>query len=238
MATAKDLLVKVIPAKIANNFMCRVHYSGKVVPNSQLHFGVFWQNTLQGVIQFGPSMFKRQMLPLVAGTKWNGFIELNRLAFTDVLPRNSESRALGVCLRLLKKQAPHVEWVLSYADACQCGDGTIYRATGFVLTAIKRNTELLVAPDGTIMHNIQAYHKCKAYEARRWRKLDGYQLRYIYFLNPAARARLAVPAIPYSEIKKRGVAMYKGKKQCPDSLKVKHPANQPGEGGAIPTSGL
>jgi hypothetical protein len=41
-------------------------------------------------------------------------------------------------------------------------------------------------------------------------KLQGFQLRYIYFIDPAYRARLTVPELPYSEIKARGASMYLG----------------------------
>ena len=41
MATAKEIVVKVIPSNIANEFVKKTHYSGKVVNNSKLHFGVF-----------------------------------------------------------------------------------------------------------------------------------------------------------------------------------------------------
>lgn len=41
MATAKDIVVKIIPSKVANEFVKKHHYSGKVVNNSQLHFGCF-----------------------------------------------------------------------------------------------------------------------------------------------------------------------------------------------------
>ena len=44
MGKAKDLIVKVIPSKLANEFIIKHHYSGKVVQNSQLHFGVFYSN--------------------------------------------------------------------------------------------------------------------------------------------------------------------------------------------------
>lgn len=125
-----------------------VHYSGKVVNNSQLHIGVFYGGHLEGALQFGPSLDKRKLVGLVEGTKWNEFIELNRLAFTDKLPRNSESRALAVAMRMLRKHAPHLKWVVSFADATQCGDGTIYRASGFVLTGIKKNTQIWTAPTG------------------------------------------------------------------------------------------
>lgn len=41
MASAKDVIVKVIPSNLANAFVKQHHYSGKVVNNSQLHFGCF-----------------------------------------------------------------------------------------------------------------------------------------------------------------------------------------------------
>jgi hypothetical protein len=68
-----------------------------------------------------------------------------------VLPRNSESRAISIAMKLLKKHAPHVKWVLSYADATQCGDGAIYRAAGFVLTKITQNTSMWELPDGEVV---------------------------------------------------------------------------------------
>ena len=44
-------------------------------------------------------------------TGWNEFLELNRMAFDSVLPRNSESRAISMSIRLLKKYAPQVKWI-------------------------------------------------------------------------------------------------------------------------------
>jgi hypothetical protein len=148
MASAKDIIVKPITAKAAVEVVKRLHYSGKVVQNSQLHFGVFLDGKLEGAMQFGPSLDKRKMLGLVDGTGWNGFIELNRMAFSDRLPRNSESRAMSVAFRLIRKHYPHIEWVVSFADGAQCGDGTIYRAAGFALTGIKKNTQMWEAPSG------------------------------------------------------------------------------------------
>jgi hypothetical protein len=148
MTSAKDIRVAPISAKDAAAVVRRVHYSGKVVQNSQLHFGVFLDGRLEGAMQFGPSLDKRKVQGLVEGTGWNGFIELNRMAFSERLPRNSESRALGVVMRLIRKHYPHIEWIISFADGAQCGDGTIYRASGFVLTGIRPNGQIIQFPDG------------------------------------------------------------------------------------------
>lgn len=150
LGRAKDIIVKVIPSKVANPFVKKYHYSGKIVNNSKLHFGAFLDNRLHGVMSFGSPLDKRKVLGLVEGTKWNEMLELNRLAFADYLPKNSESRCISVAIKLIKKNAPHIKWILSFADGTQCGDGAIYRASGFVLTSIKKNTQIWVAPDGEI----------------------------------------------------------------------------------------
>lgn len=148
MGRAKEIIIKVIPASVANPFVKKHHYSGKVVPNSQLHFGAFLDGKLHGVLSYGCSMDKRKTMALVEGTGWNEFLELNRMAFDDYLPRNSESYCIGKTLRMIKKQAPHIKWVISFADGTQCGDGTIYRASNFILTGITPNKSILRLPNG------------------------------------------------------------------------------------------
>lgn len=258
MGSAKDIILRPISAQEANALVRRVHYSGKVVNNSQLHIGVFYHGRLEGAMQFGPSLDKRKIQGLVADTLWNEFIELNRMAFSDALPRNSESRALSIAFKLLRKHAPQLKWVISFADATQCGDGTIYRAAGFVLTGIKANKSIWEAPTGEqfsdhAMRNVDGHTRkyaqapalvrqtgareargivsrttvTKGHDAARggggasmkqyikagFKPLEGYQLRYIYFLDPTARERLTVPELPYSRIAELGAGMYKGEKR-------------------------
>lgn len=226
-------MLKVIPARIANPFVRRHHYSGKVVNNSQLHFGAFLDGTLHGVMSYGPSMDKRKVIGLVAGTEWNGFLELNRMAFDDYLPRNSESRCIGQSIRMIKRNAPHVKWIISFADGAQCGDGTIYRASNFVLTGINKNKTIYRFPTGDIIANMtitaNAAEKAmkdvcakmgipfKYRTLGEWRKLGaepitGYQLRYIYFIDKRCREKLTVPVLPFSAIDEAGAGMYRGER--------------------------
>ena len=234
MACVKDIVIKVIPARVANPFVCKVHYSGKVVQNSQVHFGCFLGGKLHGVISYGPSMDKSRIIGLVEGTGWNEFLELNRMAFDDYLPRNSESYCIARTLRMLKKNAPQIKWVVSFADGTQCGDGTIYRASNFILTGITRNSTIIELPDGSTVAGLvltahpytpeaqRAKAICGLESGKNWplaaylsggaRKKEGFMLRYIYFLDPAYRRRLQVPEIPFSEIDKAGAGMYKGER--------------------------
>lgn len=235
MGRAKEIVVRVIPSTIANPFIRAHHYSGKVVQNSKLHFGVFLDGNLHGVMSFGPSLDKSKVMRLVEGTEWNEFLELNRMAFDDYLPRNSESCAIGRAIRLIRKNAPQIKWVISFADGCSCGDGTIYRASNFVLTGIKENFNLCELPDGTKVHKMtlesnptnkrrelggRTYYDVtggkfdfkKYVAAANGRILPGYQLRYVYFIDPEYRKRLTVPEIPFSKIDEIGAGMYKGEK--------------------------
>jgi hypothetical protein len=306
------MVLRPISAQEANALVRRVHYSGKVVNNSQIHIGAFLNGKLEGAMQFGPSLDKRKIMGLVSGTGWNEFVEINRMAFTDVLPRNSESRALSIAMKLLRKHAPHIKWVVTFADGAQCGDGTIYRAAGFVLTAIKPNNSIWEAPGGDTFsdhamrnvdgHNVQfakapallrsggarfsrtsltdnRSHKeqaradavvrvsrttvtkgkhtitdaslpkrpnenganggasMKAYIEAGFRPIPGYQLRYLYFIDPTARERLTVPILSFSEIDRRGAGMYRGEPRA-GSVDGDTSTFHEEEGGSIPTPAL
>ena len=217
MGRAKEIIVKVIPSKIANDFVKKNHYSGKVVPNSNLHFGCFLDNQLHGVMSYGSPMMKNKALPLVKNTGWNEMLELNRMAFNDYLPKYSESRCFAISIKLLKKNAPQIKWILSYSDGTQCGDGTIYRASGFLLTDIKINSGILRLSNGEIrakMTFTKGAHilkqNGKANIPKDSEYLKGFQLRYIYLINK--NAELTVPILPFSKIDEMGAGMYKGEK--------------------------
>lgn len=234
MGRAKEIIVKVIPSKLANDFVKKHHYSGKVVQNSVLHFGCFLDGSLHGVMSYGSPLDKRKVLPLVQPSLWNEMLELNRMAFDEYLPKNSESRCIAVSIKLLKKNAPHIKWILSFSDATQCGDGIIYRASGFVLTQINTNVNTCKLTDGSVIHkmtlesnptqkrkelNGKSYYELTGgkYDFKKYvdsvngEILVGFQLRYIYLIDKTCK--ITVPIIPFSEIEKAGAGMYKGQKK-------------------------
>jgi hypothetical protein len=222
MGRAKEIIVKVIPSKVANEFVKKHHYSGKVVPNSTLHFGCFLDGKMHGVMSYGNSMDKVKVGGTVKNTGWNEFIELNRMAFDDHLPKNSESRCMAVSIKLIRKNAPHIKWVVSYADGSQCGDGAIYRAAGYDLIGIKINKQILQRKGKTIAKKTldnTNYPKIKGKYYSRYllesgeaKPLDGFQLKYIYFIDRTKKKDLTVPILPFSKIDEMGAGMYKGKK--------------------------
>ncbi len=228
--SAKDIVVRTIQPAIAREVMKAGHYSHKVVANSCLHFGIYWGGKLEGVLQYGHSIDKRKMLGLVEGTTWDGFLELNRMWMSPVLPKNAESRALAITLKMIRKNLPQIKWVVSYADGTQAGSGTIYRASGFILTGIRENQTIVYIPamrecfakiTFTTNKSIRVYERIrnatgvdvmaamrgsasmeKVIEALNGKVLKGYQVRYIYFVDPTWRPRLKVKEIPFEELKK------------------------------------
>lgn len=240
MGTAKEIIIKVIPSDIANEFVKKHHYSKKVVNNSKLHFGCFLNNKLHGVMSFGSLLDKRKVINLVVDKNknsvlWNDMLELNRMAFDETLPKNSESRCISIALKLIKKKAPHIKWILSFADGQQCGDGTIYRASGFVLTGFSSGAmwelpeELAKLNNGKVAHRMKIQDKCskiskyilsktngKNLTMKQYvkmfggRLLEGYNLRYIKILDN--NYKLNVPIIPFSKIDELNAGMYKGQK--------------------------
>ena len=208
MGAAKNIELKLIPSRVAIDFVKKHHYSGKVAANSQLHIGVFYAGLLGGVMQFGPPIDRSKLIGLVRGSKTYNFLELNRMAFSDLLPRNSESRAISVACKLIAKNAPQVKWVVSFADATQCGDGTIYRASGFFLTGINKNKTIHLMPSG----EIKAKHGTSKVNFAGSKPIPGFQIRYIKIIDPAWAERLTVPVLPFSALDEAGARMYKGKK--------------------------
>jgi len=255
---AKDIRIKPISCKDARNIIRTLHYSGKVDTRSSVHLGVFLNGKCGGAIQLGIPLDKHKAIAVIRNTPWNGMLDIHRLAFADWLPRNGESRAIGYMVRWIRKTYPHIQWVQSYADATQCGDGAIYRASGFDLVGIKKNSTMWRLPNGEVIASLviaQGFGNTSGKSAIKRRlgvratetstryfrrvgaeQLQGFQLRYIKFIDPLARERLTVPVIPFSEIDRLGARMYRG--QRPGSVASDALDTQSGEGSATLTPGL
>ena len=118
--------------------------------------------------------------------------------------------------------------MISFADATQCGDGTIYRASGFYLININDSKQLYELPNGDTLHLMglqggqhvalrkkmldSGYGNAKKYmtEVLKGKPLIGKQLKYIYLIDK--KCEINVPILPFSTIDEMGAGMYKGKK--------------------------
>jgi hypothetical protein len=139
-----QLRIEIIPKRVAQNAYDQWHYlSGKGFL-ATYNFGVFYNGELQGAISYGiPN--SPHIKGVYTESTQGEYLELTRLALSDVCPKNSESRVIALTLKMLHKNLPNLKGVITYADTAQKHTGIIYRATNFVykgLTAPK--TDLYV----------------------------------------------------------------------------------------------
>lgn len=126
---ARELIIQPCKAKEVRQFIEDNHYSKSIngVKITQC-FKVTYDGLLVGAVLFGQ----------LSTTAWKKFgdserevLELRRLVLLDECGKNSESRAIGWCLRWIKKNLSEVKIIVSYADPMHGHSGVIYRASNF-----------------------------------------------------------------------------------------------------------
>lgn len=201
----KSFAVRLLSRECANRIIRENHYSKTTYNNSLIHLGV-WGGGLLGVLQFGQAMNPQSMGGVVAGTKADEYLELNRMWLDDSLPRNSESKAISYALKFIKRTRPKVAWVQSFADE-RCGrHGVVYQACNFEYCG--EHTSTFWELDGEMYHNSAmtrnpngegAGNRPKILQANKERATAHAlrQFRYIYFLKRRFKDRLKLKIRPY-----------------------------------------
>lgn len=197
--------IKEIPAKLANDLICKNHYSKTVAQGVQFHIGIFYENTLYGVAQFGYGIRPADTCKWVKDTLPNQYLELNRLWMNDELGMNSESKSISLCLKYIKSKKPELKWIISFADGMMGKVGTIYQATNFIYTGFRKDGGIWMTKTGERLHNVSLWHKHgtqsrdvleKIYGIPLY-KVYGGQYRYFYFYDKNLIKNLIVPILPY-----------------------------------------
>jgi hypothetical protein len=130
-----------IASSKAIKYACMNFHYAKAVPNVGLAFAVFNdKNEWCGVICYGVGATNNISSPynMVQGQ----VIELLRMALNG--KQESTTKALSISLRLVKRFAPNVKLIVSYADSEQNHFGTIYQATNWFYTGYSTDTNLIV----------------------------------------------------------------------------------------------
>ncbi len=110
-------------------YACKNYHYSKSVPAAVLSFSVFNNiNEWCGVIIYSGGANKYIGSPF--GLPQGAAIELVRVALNG--KQESTSKAIAISLKLIKKYAPLVKLIISYADKDQNHIGTIYQATNWI----------------------------------------------------------------------------------------------------------
>jgi len=126
---ARELVISLCDVKDIKDFIEENHYSHNINGvKIKFCFKVEYNATLVGGVIFGA----------LSTTAWKKFaneekkvLELRRLVLVDNAGKNSESRVIGSCLRVIKNNDKDVEVIVSYADPHHGHEGIIYKASNF-----------------------------------------------------------------------------------------------------------
>ena len=196
-----DLRLIPISRVDAKKLIVRNHYS-HTMPGGTKCFGVMRKGKMLGAMTFGVGPYYGYKL--VNDATPDDVVTLTRLWLSDELPRNSESKVLGIALRSLKRDTS-LKFILAYSDPAFGHLGMIYQATNWLYTGLSAATPLYDIGDGTLHHSRSLAHQLGSHSIR-YLTLQGInakaipqsaKYRYIYFLDEAWKSRLAMPALPY-----------------------------------------
>ena len=195
-----------IDRKLADSIIIKNHYSKKVVVvgHHKIDLGVFINNKLIGVLQYGYAMNPASCSSIVEGTEMNNYLELNRMWLDDIAPKNSESRAISYSIKYMRGKFPKIKWIQSFADERCGGFGIVYQAANFDYYG--EHSSIFWELNGEFIHNSRftntnkkSNSRYKYYEANKHlaKKIELRQFRYIFFIDKRWRKKCLLKHQPY-----------------------------------------
>lgn len=131
----KKYFVDVVNSSKANKFMSAYHYSGTGFKQAKINLGVYnnSDSKMVGCLQWGCNFQDKIRLDRYVKDpiKKEEYLELNRFSMADSEGKNSESQAIGLGIKWIKKNCPSVRLLVSYAGRKEGNYGYIYQATNW-----------------------------------------------------------------------------------------------------------
>lgn len=125
----------------AVKYACMNFHYAKAVPVNTFGYSVFNDaGEWCGVVLYGSGATNNLASPY--GLKQGQVIELVRMALNG--KQESTTKAMAISLKLVKKYAPNVKIIISYADSEKGHYGIIYQATNWYYTGYSTDTNLIV----------------------------------------------------------------------------------------------
>ncbi len=229
-ADVGDLRLDFCSHEAAKHAVCRWHYSRKMPAAKLVRVGVWESKRFVGAILYGCGANRHLARPF--GLENTEACELVRVALAPGR-RAPTSKCVAISLKLLRRQSPGLQVVVSYADTKEGHLGTIYQAGNWIFVGASAQPYLKVR--GKIEHPRSLYDRYGPSgqsvpwlrqhvdpRAERVKMLP--KLKYVYAFAKPLRAKLGAIAQPYPK--------------CVGSSDGAVPGDQPGEGGSSPTPTL
>tara|TARA_R100001224_G_C3995211_1_gene140677 strand:- start:205 stop:789 length:585 start_codon:yes stop_codon:yes gene_type:complete len=171
----------------AVKYACLKFHYAKTVPIINISYSVFnGKNQWCGVICFGNGANYNlgKKYELVSGQ----FLELTRVALNGL--QESTSKCVSLSIKMIKKNKPLVNLLISYADKGQNHIGVIYQATNWIYVDETESSGIEVFYKGKWRHDrIQSNIKKEIWCRLEKRKKSG-KYKYLYPLNKNIRKKV------------------------------------------------
>ena len=148
----KNYNVYKIDVKTAKTYIHKNHYSHGSHNAPSPCYGLYDENELIGVLMFATPCSENVRASVFGVERKNEVIELHRLHILDCTPKNTESWFIARCLKMLKKEKPYINAVVSFADETEGHSGVIYKATHFVYEGKTASVMFYKDVDGRLRH--------------------------------------------------------------------------------------
>lgn len=214
----------------AKHAVLRWHYSRRM-PNSKLvRIGVWENGRFCGAILYGVGANRHIARPF--SLEMTEVCELVRVALAPHRAHPT-SQCVAISLRLLRRQSPGLQLVVSFADSGQGHLGTIYQAGGWLYLGASLQSYIKVR--GEVVHPRTLYDRYgrggqsiawlrQHVDPRAERIEMPPKLKYVMPLDRKLRRQFEAVALPYPKNADEATGVATG--------------DQPGQGGSIPTRPL
>lgn len=200
---SKDFYIKEIERKLANKIIVENHYSKKFYNATYIHLGLFVNEEIQGVLQYGYAMNPASCGSVVEGTEQNEYLELNRMWIADNVGEYPESRAISYSLKYIRRKYPNIKWIQSFADERCGGFGIVYQACSFGYYG--EHKSVFWEYDNQIYHNSLMTRNPKLSKSAKFlqenkdnaKSFNLRQFRYIKFLDQREKKKCLLKEQPY-----------------------------------------
>lgn len=130
MTEKLNIIVSSINKDDYKEWLLKKHYAKRLCSVSY-SFGLYINGILNGVCTFGKPASNALCVGVCGKHNTKYVYELNRLCVNDNLPKNTLSKFLSKCLKMLPSLI-----IVSYADTSMNHNGYIYQATNWIYTGL------------------------------------------------------------------------------------------------------
>lgn len=211
--TAKDIIEK---HHYTHNFSSCRYSLGVYYKKENVHKFLDTNNEeLIGCIVYGHPVGSLAVNSISEELEFNNVLELTRLFIFDGYGKNIESFVISQSFRWLKKNAPNIKVLISYADPEQSHLGIIYQATnwnyqGIGYSKLMPSYSIRLTENGEWIHSRTVGSKFQSRNIEHlkrvigktfWRKEESSKHRYLYFLCDKREKKRLVNSLKYPPMK-------------------------------------